>query len=58
MKLKKGQGNNEGDFKTQLQIEGNNMRVKDEKALMQRFCDHKYWFVSIKKYVYIHICNF
>lgn len=36
MKRKKGQGNSEGDLKTQLQIEGNNMRVKEEKAFTQR----------------------
>lgn len=41
MKLKKGQGNSEGDLKTQLQIEGKNMRVKEEKKLSRKGSEDK-----------------
>lgn len=65
MKLKKGQGNSEGDLKTQLQIEGKNMRVKEEKKLSRKGSEDtailwslRYWFVSIKQYVYIHFVIF
>lgn len=33
MKLKKGQRNDEGDLKTQLQFNEKNKRVKEEKTL-------------------------
>lgn len=67
MKLKKGQRNDEGDLKTQLQFKGKNKRVKEEKTLtwrssipqkIQWSCDHQGMFVSERLCICIYFAIF